>query len=95
MNTNTDTTYMQRCIELALKGEFSSKPNPRVGCVIVKNEQVIAEGWHQFAGDVHAEVHALNLANQRAKGASLYVTLEPCSHHGKTAPCSDAILPQV
>ena len=92
MNTNTDTTYMQRCIELALKGEFSSKPNPRVGCVIVKNEQVIAEGWHQFAGDVHAEVHALNLANQRAKGASLYVTLEPCSHHGKTAPCSDAII---
>ena len=89
---NTDTTHMQRCIELALKGEFSSKPNPRVGCVIVKDEQVIAEGWHQFAGDVHAEVHALNQANQTTEGASLYVTLEPCSHHGKTAPCSDAII---
>ena len=89
---NIDTTYMQRCIELALKGEFSSKPNPRVGCVIIKDGQVIAEGWHQFAGEVHAEVHALDQANQSAEGASLYVTLEPCSHHGKTAPCCDFII---
>ncbi|MDG2090494.1 MAG: bifunctional diaminohydroxyphosphoribosylaminopyrimidine deaminase/5-amino-6-(5-phosphoribosylamino)uracil reductase RibD [Gammaproteobacteria bacterium] len=89
---NIDTTHMQRCIELALKGEFSSKPNPRVGCVIIKDGQVIAEGWHQFAGEVHAEVHALNQANQSAEGASLYVTLEPCSHHGKTAPCCDSII---
>ena len=89
---NTDTTYMQRCIELALQGEFSSKPNPRVGCVIVKEEKIIAEGWHQFAGEVHAEVHALNQAGQSVEGASLYVTLEPCSHHGKTAPCCDAII---
>ncbi|MBN4053442.1 bifunctional diaminohydroxyphosphoribosylaminopyrimidine deaminase/5-amino-6-(5-phosphoribosylamino)uracil reductase RibD [Haliea sp. AH-315-K21] len=94
---NTDTTYMQRCIELALKGEYSSKPNPRVGCVIVKDEQVIAEGWHQFAGEVHAEVHALekaksNQVKAKVAGANLYVTLEPCSHHGKTAPCCDAII---
>ncbi len=89
---NTDTTYMQRCIELALKGEYSSKPNPRVGCLIVKEGQVIAEGWHQFAGEVHAEVHALNQIDTSLKGACLYVTLEPCSHHGKTAPCCDAII---
>lgn len=92
MNMNTDTTYMQRCIELALQGEFSSKPNPRVGCVIVKDEEIIAEGWHQIAGEVHAEVHALNQAKHSVEGASLYVTLEPCSHHGKTAPCCDAII---
>ncbi len=89
---NTDTTYMQRCIELALKGEYSSKPNPRVGCLIVKEGQVIAEGWHQFAGEVHAEVHALHQTDTSLKGACLYVTLEPCSHHGKTAPCCDAII---
>jgi diaminohydroxyphosphoribosylaminopyrimidine deaminase/5-amino-6-(5-phosphoribosylamino)uracil reductase len=89
---NTDTTYMQRCIELALKGESSSKPNPRVGCIIVKDGQVIAEGWHQFAGEMHAEVHALNQLGASASGSSLYVTLEPCSHHGKTAPCCDAII---
>jgi len=83
---------MQRCIELALKGEFSCKPNPIVGCVIVKEGQVIAEGWHQFAGEIHAEVHALNQVKTSAAGAILYVTLEPCSHHGKTAPCSDAII---
>ena len=89
---NTDITYMQRCIELALKGEFSTKPNPRVGCVIVKEDQVIAEGWHQIAGEVHAEVHALNQVSNIREGTSLYVTLEPCSHHGKTAPCCDAII---
>jgi diaminohydroxyphosphoribosylaminopyrimidine deaminase / 5-amino-6-(5-phosphoribosylamino)uracil reductase len=89
---NTDTTYMQRCIELALKGEYSSKPNPRVGCLIVKEGQVIAEGWHQFAGEVHAEVHALNQIDTSLEGSCLYVTLEPCSHHGKTAPCCDAII---
>tara|TARA_R110000772_G_scaffold38750_6_gene91239 strand:+ start:902 stop:2005 length:1104 start_codon:yes stop_codon:yes gene_type:complete len=92
MNLATDLTYMQRCIELALKGEFSSKPNPRVGCVIVKDGLVLAEGWHQFAGEVHAEVHALEKAGSAASGACLYVTLEPCSHHGKTAPCCDAII---
>jgi diaminohydroxyphosphoribosylaminopyrimidine deaminase/5-amino-6-(5-phosphoribosylamino)uracil reductase len=83
---------MQRCIELALKGEFSSKPNPRVGCIIVKENQVIAEGWHQFAGEMHAEVHALNQLDGTAEGTTLYVTLEPCSHHGRTAPCCDAII---
>lgn len=92
MKTDIDTTYMQRCIELALKGEYSSKPNPRVGCLIVKDEQVIAEGWHQFAGEVHAEVHALNQVKGSTDGASLYVTLEPCSHHGRTAPCCEAII---
>lgn len=92
MNLVPDLTHMQRCIELALQGEFSSKPNPRVGCVIVKDEQVLAEGWHQFAGEVHAEVHALEKAGPAAAGACLYVTLEPCSHHGKTSPCCDAII---
>lgn len=83
---------MQRCIELALKGEYSSKPNPRVGCIIVKDGKVVAEGWHQYAGEMHAEVHALNQIGASAAGTSLYVTLEPCSHHGKTAPCCDAII---
>lgn len=92
MILESDLTYMQRCLELALKGEFSSKPNPRVGCVIVKNGVLLAEGWHQFAGEVHAEVHALEKTGDAAVGATLYVTLEPCSHHGKTAPCCDAII---
>lgn len=83
---------MQRALTLAKKGQYSAKPNPCVGCVIVKNNQVIGEGWHQTAGEHHAEVHALNRAGDAALNAQVYVTLEPCSHHGKTPPCADALI---
>ncbi|RLA04658.1 MAG: bifunctional diaminohydroxyphosphoribosylaminopyrimidine deaminase/5-amino-6-(5-phosphoribosylamino)uracil reductase RibD [Gammaproteobacteria bacterium] len=83
---------MSRAIELAKKGLFSTDPNPRVGCVIAIGEEIIAEGWHEKAGQKHAEIMALENANQPVKGATCYVTLEPCSHHGRTSPCSDALI---
>jgi diaminohydroxyphosphoribosylaminopyrimidine deaminase/5-amino-6-(5-phosphoribosylamino)uracil reductase len=84
--------YMRRALQLARKGVGKTSPNPAVGCVIVKNGEVVGEGWHRKAGTPHAEVHALRAAGERAKGADLYVTLEPCSHHGKTPPCADAVI---
>ena len=71
---------------------YTTSPNPRVGCVLVKNNQLIAEGWHERAGEPHAEVHALRAAGDAAHGATAYVTLEPCSHHGRTPPCADALI---
>lgn len=91
MNSNHQA-WMTRAIELAKKGLFSTRPNPAVGCVIVKNGQLIAEGWHVKAGQPHAEVVALNAAGGQAQGATVYVTLEPCSHFGKTPPCADALI---
>lgn len=87
-----DYTYMARAIELAKKGLYTTHPNPRVGCVIVKNDQVIGEGYHQRTGQPHAEVLALQNAGIDAKGATAYVTLEPCSHTGRTPPCADGLL---
>lgn len=87
-----DIGYMARAIELAKHGSYSTKPNPAVGCVIVKNGQLIAEGWHQKAGQPHAERIALKQAGKEAEGSTVYVTLEPCSHHGRTPPCSDALI---
>lgn len=84
--------YMRRALDLAWKGRFSTSPNPRVGCVLVKGKQIIGEGFHLRAGTPHAEIHALNQAGDDAKGATAYVTLEPCSHYGRTAPCADALL---
>ncbi len=83
---------MARALQLAEKGLYTTDPNPRVGCVIVNNGNVIGEGWHQRAGEPHAEVHALNAAANQAAGATAYVTLEPCCHHGRTPPCSEALL---
>ncbi|MCK5647757.1 MAG: bifunctional diaminohydroxyphosphoribosylaminopyrimidine deaminase/5-amino-6-(5-phosphoribosylamino)uracil reductase RibD [Gammaproteobacteria bacterium] len=85
---------MAKAISLAKKGWYSTHPNPRVGCVLVRGEQIIARGWHQYAGQGHAEVNALaQLAGKdSAQGATAYVTLEPCSHFGKTPPCSDALI---
>ncbi len=83
---------MARALELARKGLYSTHPNPRVGCVIVRDGQVVGEGWHVRAGEPHAEVHALRQAAERARGATAYVTLEPCSHHGRTPPCADALV---
>ncbi|AYA42508.1 bifunctional diaminohydroxyphosphoribosylaminopyrimidine deaminase/5-amino-6-(5-phosphoribosylamino)uracil reductase RibD [Xenorhabdus nematophila] len=87
-----DEIYMSRALELAYQGRFTTSPNPNVGCVIVKDEEIVGEGFHLRAGEPHAEVHALRMAGEKAKGATAYVTLEPCSHHGKTPPCADALI---
>jgi len=89
---NSDHAFMARALELARKGLYSTHPNPRVGCVIVRDGEVVGEGWHARAGEPHAEVHALRQAGERARGATAYVTLEPCSHHGRTPPCADALI---
>lgn len=82
---------MSRAIYLAKNGHYTCDPNPRVGCVIVKGDNIIAEGWHAISGEAHAEVNALNQTND-ASGATVYLTLEPCSHHGRTPPCVDALI---
>ncbi|MBV1815710.1 bifunctional diaminohydroxyphosphoribosylaminopyrimidine deaminase/5-amino-6-(5-phosphoribosylamino)uracil reductase RibD [Pseudomonas viridiflava] len=87
-----DVHYMARALELARKGLYSTHPNPRVGCVIVREGQIVGEGWHALAGEPHAEVHALRQAGEQARGATAYVTLEPCSHHGRTPPCANALV---
>mgnify|MGYP003603397651 FL=1 len=87
-----DQRSMARALELARKGVYSTHPNPRVGCVIVAAGQVVGEGWHARAGEPHAEVHALRQAGAKARGATAYVTLEPCSHHGRTPPCAEALV---
>lgn len=83
---------MARALQLAAQGLYTTDPNPRVGCVIVAAGQVIGEGFHARAGEPHAEVHALRAAGERVRGATVYVTLEPCSHHGRTGPCADALV---
>ncbi|MDH5388175.1 MAG: bifunctional diaminohydroxyphosphoribosylaminopyrimidine deaminase/5-amino-6-(5-phosphoribosylamino)uracil reductase RibD [Gammaproteobacteria bacterium] len=87
-----DHSFMQRALRLAKKGLYGTEPNPRVGCVLVKGGKIIGEGWHQKAGGPHAEVLALRQAGEKARGATAYVTLEPCSHTGKTPPCADALV---
>lgn len=83
---------MARALRLAQKGMYSTTPNPRVGCVIVKDGVIVGEGWHRKAGDAHAEVEALRVAGRAARGSTVYVTLEPCSHHGRTPPCAAALI---
>lgn len=83
---------MARALELAARGLFTTTPNPRVGCVLVRDGQTVGEGWHLRAGGPHAEVNALHEAGSRARGATAYVSLEPCTHHGRTPPCLDALL---
>lgn len=90
--TRADCGHMARAIELARRGRYSARPNPVVGCVIVRDKQVVGEGWHQRSGDAHAEINALEAAGNSAAGATVYVTLEPCAHHGKTPPCADALV---
>ena len=88
----TDHAWMARAIRLAERGLYTTEPNPRVGCVLVHSGEIVGEGWHVRAGEGHAEVNALRQAGPRARGATAYVTLEPCSHFGKTPPCADALV---
>jgi diaminohydroxyphosphoribosylaminopyrimidine deaminase / 5-amino-6-(5-phosphoribosylamino)uracil reductase len=88
----SDRAFMARAIQLAELGRFTTDPNPRVGCLIVRHGQVVGEGWHRRAGEPHAERHALIEAGERARGATAYVTLEPCCHQGRTPPCTDGLL---
>ena len=88
----TPQTYMSRALELAARGLYTTDPNPRVGCVIEREGRVIGEGWHVRAGEPHAEVLALRAAGPGARGATAHVTLEPCSHTGRTPPCADALI---
>lgn len=90
MNT-PDFRFMAQALKLAQRGLYTTDPNPYVGCVLVKDQQIIAEGWTQRAGQAHAEVHALSQTDQ-ALGATAYVTLEPCNHHGRTGPCTEALI---
>ena len=87
-----DEIYMARALKLAARGRFTTHPNPNVGCVIVKDGEIVGEGFHYRAGEPHAEVHALRMAGEKAQGATAYVTLEPCSHHGRTPPCCEALI---
>ena len=92
MFTVQDETLMTRALHLAQQGLYTTDPNPRVGCVLVRNGEVVGEGWHRKAGEPHAEALAVRLAGERARDATAYVTLEPCSHHGRTPPCADALI---
>lgn len=89
---HADNEFMARALRLAERGLYSTTPNPRVGCVIVRDGRVVGEGWHARAGEAHAEIHALRAAGAAARGATAYVTLEPCSHHGRTPPCAEALI---
>lgn len=92
MFSDTDRRYMSRALELAQRGLYTTTPNPRVGCVFVRDGEVVGEGWHARAGEAHAEVLALKAAGAQAQGATAYVTLEPCAHHGRTPPCTQALI---
>jgi diaminohydroxyphosphoribosylaminopyrimidine deaminase/5-amino-6-(5-phosphoribosylamino)uracil reductase len=85
-------SFLERALELAERGRGTTHPNPVVGAVLVRDGEVVGEGWHERAGEPHAEVHALEQAGEQAHGATLYVTLEPCSHHGRTPPCTEALI---
>ena len=87
-----DRRHMNRALQLAARGRVTARPNPMVGAVIVRDREVVGEGWHVRAGDDHAEVVALRNAGQLARGATAYVSLEPCSHHGRTPPCAEALV---
>lgn len=90
--TVTDHEFMARALRLAERGAYTTKPNPMVGCVIAHGDRIVGEGFHERAGEGHAEVQALRAAGENAKGATAYVTLEPCAHTGRTGPCADALI---
>jgi diaminohydroxyphosphoribosylaminopyrimidine deaminase/5-amino-6-(5-phosphoribosylamino)uracil reductase len=90
--SRNDSAHMVRALQLAEQGQYTARPNPMVGCVIVKDDTIVGEGWHQRAGAAHAEINALQAAAEHAAGASVFVTLEPCAHHGRTPPCAEALI---
>lgn len=90
--SSVDHSMMARALQLAEQGLWTTSPNPRVGCVLLREGWIVGEGWHEKAGQPHAEVHALRAAGPKARGATAYVTLEPCSHHGRTPPCAEALI---
>jgi diaminohydroxyphosphoribosylaminopyrimidine deaminase/5-amino-6-(5-phosphoribosylamino)uracil reductase len=92
MSSAADRGFMARALALAARGLFTTTPNPRVGCVVVRDDAIVGEGFHERAGEAHAEVSALRAAGERARGATVYVNLEPCNHHGRTPPCTDALV---
>ncbi len=92
MRPADDARFMARAIRLAERGLNTTHPNPRVGCVLVREGRIVGEGWHAFAGGPHAEIEALRTAGGAARGATAYVSLEPCSHHGRTPPCAEALI---
>jgi len=92
MFSSVDQQHMAEALRLAEKGLYTATPNPRVGCVIVRDGQAVGSGWHEKTGGPHAEILALRAAGAAARGATAYVTLEPCSHHGRTPPCADALI---
>ena len=87
-----DGAHMARALQLAARGRYSARPNPMVGCVLVNDGAIVGEGWHERAGEPHAEINALREAGEKARGAVAYVSLEPCAHHGKTPPCAVALI---
>src|SRR4051812_1256728 len=87
-----DSAFMRRALGLASRGWGQTAPNPMVGAVVVQAGEIVGEGWHARYGDAHAEINALRAAGDRARGATVYVTLEPCNHVGKTPPCTDALI---
>lgn len=92
MATESDIGYLKRALDLAEKGLYSTDPNPRVGCVIVRDGEIVGEGWHQYIGGPHAEIVALKQSGARSKNATAYTSLEPCAYHGLTGPCSKALI---
>ena len=88
----SEAAWLERALELAERGRGTTAPNPVVGAVLVRDGEIVGEGWHERAGGPHAEIVALEAAGERARGATLYVTLEPCAHHGRTPPCADALV---
>ncbi|EPA0547258.1 bifunctional diaminohydroxyphosphoribosylaminopyrimidine deaminase/5-amino-6-(5-phosphoribosylamino)uracil reductase RibD [Vibrio alginolyticus] len=90
--SDLDFAMMSRAIKLAKRGIYTTAPNPNVGCVIVRDEEIVGEGYHHRAGEPHAEVHAMRMAGEKAVGATAYVTLEPCSHYGRTPPCAEGLI---
>ena len=90
--TPEDHRWMEQALALAARGLYSTDPNPRVGCVLVREGVTVGEGWHERAGGPHAEVNALRAAGDAARGATAYLNLEPCAHHGRTGPCADALV---
>ncbi len=84
--------WMARALQLARRGSYTTQPNPRVGCVLVNSGEIVGESWHRSSGEAHAEIIALQSAGDQARGCSVFVTLEPCSHQGKTPPCVNALI---